>query len=103
MTFTEGRLAGKSAVRYVRDLKGDQPQLDDEVEKLKQAVFQPMENHKLGRNETVAGTVPPSYLLPLHGLQRLEKLMDEYVGGYTTSYITSDKLLLRGLELIEKE
>ena len=104
MTFTEGRLAGKSAVRYVRDLKGDQPQLDDdEVEKLKQAVFQPMENYKLGRNEIVAGTVSPSYLLPLHGLQRLEKLMGEYVGGYTTFYITSEKLLLRGLELIERE
>jgi hypothetical protein len=29
VTFTEGRLAGKSAIRYVRDLKGDQPQLDE--------------------------------------------------------------------------
>jgi hypothetical protein len=25
-----------------------------------------------------------SYLLPIHGLQRLEKLMDEYVGGIST-------------------
>jgi adenylylsulfate reductase subunit A len=80
VTFTEGRLAGKSAVRYVRDLKGDQPQLDEnEINKLREAVFQPLENYRLGRNEIVAGTVSPSYLLPLHGLQRLEKLMDEYV------------------------
>jgi len=100
-SFTEGRLAGKSAVRYVRDLKGDQPQLDDnEVDKLKQAVFKPLENYKLGRNEIVAGTVSPSYLLPLHGLQRLEKLMDEYVGGYSTFYVTSKPLLDRGLELL---
>ena len=59
MTFTEGRLAGKSALRYVRDLKGDLPQLDDnEINKLKQTVFQPLENYKLGRNEIVAGTGP---------------------------------------------
>jgi len=100
-SFTEGRLAGKSAVRYVRDLKGDQPELDEnEVSKLKEAVFQPLENYKLGRNEIVAGTVSPSYLLPLHGLQRLEKLMDEYVGGYSVYYVTSKPLLERGLELL---
>jgi adenylylsulfate reductase subunit A len=100
-SFTEGRLAGKSAVRYVRDLKGDRPQIDDnEIDQLKQAVYKPLENYKLGRNEIVAGTVSPSYLLPLHGLQRLEKLMDEYVGGYTTFYVTSEKLLNRGLELL---
>jgi adenylylsulfate reductase subunit A len=100
-SFTEGRLAGKSAVRYVRDLKGDQPQLDEnEINKLKETVFKPLENYKLGRNEIVAGTVSPSYLLPLHGLQRLEKLMDEYVGGYSTFYVTSKPLLDRALELL---
>jgi len=100
-SFTEGRLAGKSAVRYILDLKGEQPQIDEnEVNILKATVFQPLENYKLGRNEIVAGTVSPSYLLPLHGLQRLEKLMDEYVGGYTTYYVTSEKLLIRGMELL---
>jgi adenylylsulfate reductase subunit A len=100
-SFTEGRLAGKSAVRYVRDLKGQQPQVDDgEIRRLKETVFQPLENYRLGRNEIVAGTVSPSYLLPLHGLQRLEKLMDEYVGGYSTFYVTSKPLLDRGLELL---
>jgi adenylylsulfate reductase subunit A len=100
-SFTEGRLAGKSAVRYIKDLKGAQPQLDEnEINRLREAVFKPLENYKLGRNEIVAGTVSPSYLLPLHGLQRLEKLMDEYVGGYSTFYVTSKPLLERGLELL---
>jgi adenylylsulfate reductase subunit A len=100
-SFTEGRLAGKSAVRYIRDLKGDQPQVDEnEVNKLKETVYKPLENYEVGRNEIVAGTVSPSYLLPLHGLQRLEKLMDEYVGGYSTFYVTSEKLLNRGMELL---
>ena len=100
-SFTEGRLAGKSAVRYVRDLKGEQPRINDnEVGRLRETVFTPLENYRIGRNEIVAGTVSPSYLLPLHGLQRLEKLMDEYVGGYSTFYVTSKPLLDRGLELL---
>ena len=35
--------------------------------------FQPLENFRVGRNEITGGTVSPSYILPLHGLQRLEK------------------------------
>ena len=100
-SFTEGRIAGKSAVRYVNDLGCDQPLLDEtEVEDLKTMVYQPMENYEVGRNEIVAGTVSPSYILPLHGLQRLEKIMDEYVGGTSTNYLTNEPMLTRGLELL---
>jgi adenylylsulfate reductase subunit A len=81
-SFTEGRIAGKAAVNYVNDLGSEQPQVSEaEVEDLKTVIFQPLENYQVGRNEIVAGTVSPSYLLPMHGLQRLEKIMDEYVGG----------------------
>jgi adenylylsulfate reductase subunit A len=100
-SFTEGRLAGKAAVRYVRDLKNSEPKLDEQrVRRLEASIFAPLETYRVGRNEIVAGTVAPGYLLPLHGLQRLEKLMDEYVGGYSTYYVTSEPLLTRGLELL---
>jgi adenylylsulfate reductase subunit A len=100
-SFTEGRIAGKSAVKYVMDLKGAVPEVDEQrVEELARRIFKPLETYKVGRNEIVAGTVSPNYLLPLHGLQRLEKLMDEYVGGYTTYYITNEHLLNRGMELL---
>jgi adenylylsulfate reductase subunit A len=100
-SFTEGRLAGKAAVRYVMDLKGDQPQADEpQIAELQATIFRPLENYRVGRNEIVAGRVAPSYLTPLQGLQRLEKLMDEYVGGYTTFYITNEHLLNRALELL---
>ena len=59
-----------------------------------------MENYEVGRNEIVAGTVSPSYILPIHGLQRLEKLMDEYVGGIGSHYTTNTWMLNRGLELM---
>ena len=39
-------------------------------------------------------------MLPLHGLQRLEKIMDEYVGGISAYYTTNEPLLIRGLELL---
>lgn len=48
-----------------------------------------------------AGTVSPSYLLPIQGLQRLEKIMGEYVGGISSHYMTNEPLLTRGLELLE--
>jgi adenylylsulfate reductase subunit A len=99
-SFTEGRVAGKAAVNYIRDL-GETPQVDNaEVEKLKTTVYQPMELYQVGRNEIVAGTVSPSYISPLQGLQRLEKIMDEYCGGIATHYMTNEPMLDRGLELL---
>jgi adenylylsulfate reductase subunit A len=100
-SFTEGRLAGKAAVRYVMDRKAEAPDVDDEhVKRLREVVFKPLETYRVYRNEIVAGTVAPGYITPLHGLQRLEKIMDEYVGGYSMFYVTSENLLNRGLELL---
>ena len=100
-SFTEGRIAGKSAVKYVMEKAGDPPQVDEtQLKKLKDTIFKPLENYEVGRNEIVAGTVSPSYLSPLQGLQRLEKIMDEYVGGISTFYATNEPMLNRGLELL---
>jgi adenylylsulfate reductase subunit A len=101
-SYTEGRIAAKAAVKYIKDMGKDQPQVrEEEYENLKEVVFKPLENYEVGRNEIVAGTVSPSYILPMQGLQRLEKIMDEYVGGISTNYMTNEPLLNRGLELLE--
>ncbi|PPR60908.1 MAG: hypothetical protein CFH10_01339, partial [Alphaproteobacteria bacterium MarineAlpha4_Bin2] len=100
-SFTEGRIAGKAAVNYMNDM-GDEPQIDEaEISRLEEEIFQPLENYSVGRNEIVAGTVSPHYILPIHALQRLEKLMDEYCGGISTNYMTNEQLLNRGFELME--
>src|ERR1700746_2164713 len=100
-SFTEGRIAGKAAVKYVNEIGREQPVVGEaEYEELKKAVYQPLENYRIGRNEIVAGTVSPSYLLPLHGLQRLEKIMDEYVGGVGAHYTTKGPLLTRGRRIL---
>jgi adenylylsulfate reductase subunit A len=99
-SFTEGRIAGKAAINYMDDM--DDSQLDEaEISRLEEEIFQPMENYSVGRNEIVAGTVSPSYILPIHALQRLEKLMDEYCGGISANYMTNEPTLNRGLELME--
>ena len=59
-----------------------------------------MENYRVDRNEIVAGTVSPNYILPIHGLHRLEKIMDEYFGGVGTNYMTNGMLLNIGLEML---
>jgi adenylylsulfate reductase subunit A len=100
-SFTEGRIAGKAAVRYVAEQGGNPPQVDDaQLRSLAESIFKPLDNYAVGRNEIVAGSVAPSYISPLQGLQRLEKLMDEYVGGISTFYMTSEPMLNRGLELL---
>ena len=99
-SFTEGRIAGKAAVNYTDDM--DDTQLDEaEISRLEEEIFQPMELYEVGRNEIVAGTVSPTYILPIHALQRLEKLMDEYCGGISANYMTNEPLLNRGLELMQ--
>jgi adenylylsulfate reductase subunit A len=101
-SYTEGRIAAKAAVNYVNDMKNDKFQVSEkQYQDLKKTIFQPLENYQVGRNEIVAGTVSPSYLLPLHGLQRLEKIMDEYCGGISANYITNEPMLTRGLELLD--
>jgi len=100
-SFTEGRLAAKAAVKYIKDLRNEKMNISDkQINDFKETVYQPMENYQVGRNEIVSGTVSPSYLLPIQGLQRLEKCMDEYVGGIGVNYMTNDKLLERGIELL---
>jgi adenylylsulfate reductase subunit A len=65
-----------------------------------------MEHYKIYRNEITAGSVNPNYINPRQGLDRLQKLMDEYCGGVTVNYMTNEKLLhigLKKLKLLEED
>jgi adenylylsulfate reductase subunit A len=100
-SYTEGRIAAKAAVKYIKDMGKDVPQVsEDEYQGLKKKIYKPLENYEVGRNQIVGGTVSPSYIQPMQGLQRLEKIMDEYVGGISSHYMTNEPLLTRGLELL---
>ena len=101
-SFTEGRLAAKAACKYIDDGKAEGIRISDEqIERRKEQIFKPMEHYKVYRNEIVAGDVNPNYINPRQGLDRLQKLMDEYGGGSTVNYMTNDKLLSIGLKKLK--
>jgi adenylylsulfate reductase subunit A len=65
-----------------------------------------LEHYRIYRNAVVAGSVNPHYINPQQGLDRLQKLMDEYCGGYTVGYMTNEKLLnicLKKLRIMEED
>ena len=98
-SFTEGRLAAKAACKYIDDGKAQGITVSQEqIDRRGKQIFKPMEHYKIYRNEITAGSVNPNYINPRQGLDRLQKLMDEYAGGVTVSYMTNDKLLNIGLK-----
>ena len=101
-SFTEGRLAAKAAVKYIEDKKAEDINVSDkQCENFRDIIYKPLDNYTIGRNEITGGTVSPSYISPIQGLQRLQKIMDEYVGGITVNYMTNENLLKKGLELLD--
>jgi adenylylsulfate reductase subunit A len=106
-SFTEGRLAAKAACKYIDDGKGEGIRVSDaQINRRKEEIYKPMEHYKIYRNEITAGSVNPNYINPRQGLDRLQKLMDEYCGGVTVNYMTNEKLLHIGrkkLKLLEED
>ncbi len=101
-SFTEGRLAAKAACKYIDDGKAEGIRVSDEkIERRKTEIFKPMEHYRVNRNEITAGSVNPHYINPRQGLDRLQKLMDEYCAGVTVNYMTNDKLLQIGLKKLK--
>ncbi|HDZ78330.1 MAG TPA: adenylyl-sulfate reductase subunit alpha [Gammaproteobacteria bacterium] len=101
-SFTEGRLAAKAACKYIDDGKAEGIVVSDkQIADLKEKIYKPLEVYTVGRNEIVAGSVNPNYINPRQGLDRLQKLMDEYCGGFGVNYMTNDKLLTIGLKKLK--
>ncbi len=98
-SFTEGRLAAKAACKYIDDGKAEGIVVSDkQIADLKEKIYKPLETYTVYSNEVVAGSVNPNFINPRQGLDRLQKLMDEYCGGYGVNYMTNDKLLQIGLK-----
>ena len=106
-SFTEGRLAAKAACKYIDDGKAAGIRVsEDQIERRKQEIYKPMEHYRIYRNEITAGSVNPNYINPRQALDRLQKLMDEYAGGFGVNYMTNEKLLnigLKKMKLLEQD
>lgn len=100
-SHAEGRCAAKSAVRFCLENPAE-PEVDQAViDALKERVLLPFKVYEDNKDYTVTPDINPAYIGPKMALFRLNKIMDEYVGGTSNWYSTNEKMLGRGMELME--
>ncbi|GAB6158845.1 adenylyl-sulfate reductase subunit alpha [Desulfotomaculum varum] len=99
-SHAEGRIAGKSAVRFVVE-NNQEPNIDDAtIEALKAQILKPLAVWEEFSGFTTDPETNPNYILPKQYMFRLQKMMDEYAGGVVANFTTSKALLEKGLEYL---
>ncbi len=100
-SHAEGRIAAKSAIRFIVKEKIAAPKVDEaKIEQLKAEVYKPLKIFGEFKGATTQPDVNPNYIRPKMFQMRLQKLMDEYAGGVTSQFTTSEALCKKGLELL---
>ncbi len=99
-SHAEGRFAAKQAIRFALN-NPDIPAVDGKViEELKAKVLKPLDLFAASSSYSSDKDINPNYCKPFMFMFRLQKIMDEYAGGYSMSFKTSKSLLERGWELL---
>lgn len=99
-SHAEGRIAGKSAVRYVVE-NPDQPKVDmAEVNRMKEEILRPLDLFQQHKGTSSDPDINPAYIKPKMFMFRLQKIMDEYAGGVSAQFSTNEVQLNRALELL---
>ncbi|MEK6813159.1 MAG: adenylyl-sulfate reductase subunit alpha [Nitrospirota bacterium] len=99
-SHAEGRIAAKAMIKFALDHKDYKPSLAKSTAELAEEIYLPVRNWLANNNLTTAPDINPNYIRPKMLQARLQKIMDEYVAGVATWYVTSEKMLERGLELL---
>jgi adenylylsulfate reductase subunit A len=100
-SHTEGRIAGKSAIRYLVKEKPSMPNVDmAAMEQVKAATLNPLKLYEENKGKTTDPNINPNYITPKMFMFRLQKIMDEYAGGVSVRFTTTEPLLKRALELL---
>jgi len=92
-SFTEGRIAAKAMVKFTLDNAGWKPQMARTRAELIEEIYRPAKTFLEHRDYTTAIDVNPHYITPRMLQLRLQKIMDEYVGGVATWYQTNARML----------
>ncbi len=99
-SHTEGRIAAKAAISYIVDNPGA-PKVDQaQVDTLTERILRPLQTFEQNKGTTTDPDINPAYIRPRQFMYRLQKIMDEYAGGVSSQFKTSDKLLEKGMELL---
>ena len=100
-SFTEGRIAAKSAVNFVADNPSVPTVSDANVRGIQETIWAPLETFEKHKGASSSAEINPNYMTPKQGLVRLQKIMDEYGAGASTGNTTNQPTLERGIELME--
>jgi len=101
-SHAEGRIAAKSAVRYIVKEKPGLPTVSDQTAKqYKDMVLKPLKLYEESQPKSTQPDVNPGYIAPDQFRMRMQKLMDEYAGGVSSQFTTPGPLLERALELLK--
>ena len=100
-THAEGRIAAKAAIKYILD-NNTLTEMDPKViETLKEKIYYPMDLFAQHKDFTTDETVNPNYIMPKMFMMRLQKIMDEYVGGAGSNFAFNAASLEKATELLE--
>ena len=97
-SHAEGRMAAKGALAFILDHKDDKLEAAQNIDEVLEQIYLPFEIFEKYKNYTTAPDINPNYLRPKQIQSRLQKIMDEYVGGCATMYMTNEKMLNIALE-----
>jgi adenylylsulfate reductase subunit A len=71
------------------------------IEELKAKILAPVDTYEEHKGETTDPAINPNYIKPDMFMFRLQKIMDEYVGGVSSQFKTSKANLEKGQELLQ--
>ncbi len=101
-SHAEGRIVGKAMVKWCLEQNLEIPAVDDAtIEALKAETLKPMVTFADNKDATTDADVNPAYIRPRQFMFRLQKIMDEYVGGVSAAFSTNTPMLNRAMELLE--
>ncbi|MFZ0050393.1 MAG: adenylyl-sulfate reductase subunit alpha [Desulfobaccales bacterium] len=97
-SHAEGRMAAKGAIAFILDHKNDKLEPAQNIDEVIEEIYLPFEIFEKYKDYTSAPDINPNYLRPKQVQTRLQKLMDEYVAGCATMYMTNKPSLEEGLK-----
>jgi adenylylsulfate reductase subunit A len=100
-SFTEGRIAAKSAVAFCVDNNQEVTISQEKIEELKENILRPLVTFGQHKDYANDEDVNPNFIKPKMFMFRLQKIMDEYAGGANVGFKTSKPLLEKGLEFLQ--
>ncbi|MBF0424271.1 MAG: adenylyl-sulfate reductase subunit alpha [Magnetococcales bacterium] len=101
-SHAEGRIAIKGALKFVLDNKGYKPALSRSPQDLAEEIYAPVRTYLAHKDYTTAVDINPNYITPKMLQFRLQKIMDEYVAGVSTGYVTNEMMMTIAVDKIQE-